>query len=98
MVGPRGIKKCHQLHEKTQLPITIQILRALFDLPSSGCFGLTEDHMMLAVVNVAFFGFLRCGEFTVLRSDQFDPSQSLLIKDATFFPQPFATNLYDISF
>ena len=51
----RGIKKCHQLYEKKLLPITIQILRALVDLLSSGCFGLTEDHMMLAVVNLAFF-------------------------------------------
>ena len=32
----RGIKKCHQLHEKKLLPITIQILRALVDLLSSG--------------------------------------------------------------
>ena len=82
----RGIKKCHQLHAKKRLPITIQILRALVDMFSSGCFGLTEDCMMLAVVNLAFFGFLRCGEFTVLRSDQFDPSRNLLVKDVTFYP------------
>ena len=81
-----GIKKCYQLHEQKRLPITIHILRALVDLLSSGCFDLTNDRMMLAVVNSAFFGFLRYGEFTVLRSDQFDPSRNLLVKDVTFFP------------
>ena len=79
----RGIKKCYQLHEKKRLPITIQIVRALVDLLSSGCFSLTEDRMMLAAVNSAFFGFLRCGEFTVLRSDQFDPSRNLIVKDVS---------------
>ena len=42
--------------------------------------------MMLVTVNLAFFGFLRCREFTVLRSDQFDSAQNLLVKDVTFYP------------
>ena len=94
----RGIKKCHELHAKKRLPITIQILRALVDLFSSGCFGLTEDRMMLAVVNLAVFGFPRCGKFTVLRSDQFDPSRNLLVKDVTFFPNYLQPTYLTVTF
>ena len=82
----RGIKKCHQVKRGKRLPLTIPIMRALVQLLSMGCFGQTEDRMLLAVINLAFFGFLRCGEFTVQRCDQFDPARHLTVNDVTFYP------------
>ena len=84
----RGIKKCHQVEHRKRFPLTIPIMRALVQLLSMGCFGQTEDRMLLAVVNLPFFGFLRCGEFTIQGSDQFDPARHLTVKDITFYPHP----------
>ena len=44
-----------------------------------GVFDLFTDRLLEAACVMAFFGFLRCGEFTVM--DQFDPSSNLCLDD-----------------
>ena len=46
-------------------------------------FGHFPDQMMKAACTTAFFGFLRCGEFTA-SSDKFDPQIHLCLKDVVF--------------
>jgi len=48
-------------------------------------FARTPDNydsiIMWAACNLAFFGFLRCGEFTVPSEDNFDPEAHLTLQD-----------------
>ena len=53
---------------------------------SFGCFGIFEDLMMFAAVTFAFYGFLRCGEFTVTSQAAFSPHRSLCMQDIVFYP------------
>ena len=82
----RGIKKCHRVTTNKRLPITSEILRALNKLLGSSCFGKTDDSMMLAAINLAFFAFLRCGEFTIPTGSSFDATRHLSIGDIFFYP------------
>ena len=58
-------KMCHHVITTKRLRLTSEILRALNKLLGSFCFDKTEDSMMLAAINLAFFAFLCCGEFTI---------------------------------
>ena len=51
----RSIKKCHQVERQKRLPLTIPIMHALVQMLSVGCLGQTEDRMLPAVINLAFF-------------------------------------------
>ena len=82
----RGIKKCHRVITNKRLPITSEILRTLDKLLGSSCFGKTEDSMMLAAINLAFFAFLRCGEFTIPTGSSFDVIRHLFVGDILFIP------------
>ncbi|CAC5397543.1 unnamed protein product [Mytilus coruscus] len=42
------------------------------------------DLMLRTACIVAFYGFLRCGEFTVSKAAQFDPDINLCIEDVVF--------------
>ena len=42
--------------------------------------------MMLAAINLAFFAFLPCGEFTILTGSSFDVTRHLSVVDILFYP------------
>lgn len=66
----RGIKKSQSNITKTRLPITYSILRELCNLLSLGVYSPFIDLMLQCVFNMAFFGFLRCGEFTCQKNSK----------------------------
>ena len=82
----KGIKKCKPGVTRPRLPITIDILRLLVSFVTLGCFGKPDDQMFIAAITMAFFGFLRCGEFTAFSASCFSSSKHLALKDAIFYP------------
>ena len=80
----RGIKKSQNNVTRERLPITAAILQNLCTLLSSGTFSTFIDLMLLCCFKLAFFGFLRCGEFTCRpNSDSFS---TVLIQDIDIDP------------
>lgn len=81
----RGIKKSRPTSIDTRLPITIDILRAMCQvLLSPGIFGCYTDTLLASVFTIAFWGFLRCSEFTSPAT--FDPDSNLTIEDIIWSP------------
>jgi hypothetical protein len=60
----RGIKKQNHQKEKRR-PITYNVLLQMQNVLQRGLFGEFLDSMFKAAFSLAFFAFLRCGEFTV---------------------------------
>ena len=60
----KSIKKLQGLPKRPRLPVTFDILENMVDLLRTGMFGPFTDVMLEAACTLAFFGFLRCGEFT----------------------------------
>lgn len=79
----RGVKKSQCNLNTKRLPITYQILLKILTAFKDGFIGTYNGGMLSAACSMAFFGFLRCGEFTVSRS-QFSPAHSLCIQDIVF--------------
>lgn len=77
----RGIKKEQGSHCSTRLPITTDILTKLHTVLDGRIFGHYEDLLMKAVCSIAFFGFLRCGEFTT--TGRFQEQIHLCLGDIT---------------
>ena len=61
----RGIKKSQVNYQSVRLPITFPILFTLCKCLSAGMFSPFTDLMLTCIFTTAFYGFLRCGEFTV---------------------------------
>ena len=59
-----GIKKLRPWATRVRLPITINIMQLLVSFIYRGCFGVPKDQMFMAAITLAFYRFLRCGEFT----------------------------------
>jgi integrase len=72
----RGIKKTQLPPTSQRLPITSDILQAMCEALHHSLFGTYLDALMQAAITMAFYGFLRCGEFTCL-TGKFDPSCDL---------------------
>jgi hypothetical protein len=65
----RAVKRILGEHNtKQRLPITFQVLERICNSLRSGVFSTFTDCMLETVCTVAFFGFLRCGEFTILQN------------------------------
>ena len=60
----RGYKKLHHPPSSTRLPITFHVLCKIVGVLRSGLFGHHMDLVLETMCSMAFFGFLRCGEFT----------------------------------
>ena len=79
----RGIKKDKSLTApRPRLPITIEIMRKIKETLSLS----PSDHdniMMWAACALAFFGFLRCSEFTVPNQEEYCPDTHLSPQDLT---------------
>ena len=72
----RGIKKSQTQTTNPRMPITTDILLALFRLLDGTFFSRHIDLLLRATCSMAFFGFLRCGEFTT-PTKTFDPASHL---------------------
>ena len=78
----KGIRK-HQCRPcKPRLPITVAILKGLISIADQGVFGAYLDLLMKTACSLAFFGFLRCGEFTCSNRN-FDASINLCMSDVS---------------
>lgn len=75
----RGIKRNDTHPQRPRHPITGDILKTLCSRLQQGLFGQYTDMLMTTVCITAFFGFLRCGEFTCGAS--FDPQVNLCVSD-----------------
>lgn len=76
----RGKKSGDNLSNQ-KLPITYDVLCRLNYHFSSVIFNKHMDFTLMTACIVAFFGFLRCGEFTGKQT--FDPSSNLTANDIT---------------
>ncbi|XP_062592590.1 uncharacterized protein LOC134254037 [Saccostrea cucullata] len=75
-----GVKKKQSMYavpKRSRLPITMSILTKMCQLLRSGIFDMFTSYMFEAACTVAFFGFLRCGEFTVLSDSHYDDYVSI---------------------
>lgn len=76
----KGINKLQVNTSNKRFPITSDVLWKLCDNLQKGMFSPFIDLMLLCIFKMAFFGFLRCGEFTCNeRSDS-----KLFIEDIVF--------------
>ncbi|XP_069141368.1 uncharacterized protein [Argopecten irradians] len=79
----KGVKKQQQGTATTRLPITFDILRKICDLLRNGVFSPVTDLLLQCMCQTAFFGFMRCGEFT--RDSRGFCSEGLKMNDVIFF-------------
>ena len=85
-----SVKRIQKPVCRNRLPITFDILKQLCRKLKSGVFSNFIDILLFTVFVVAFYGFLRCGEFTVNNAGDFDVECHLFIEDVSF------ENDYDI--
>ena len=78
-----GIKRSRPARRDSRLPLSTVSLYSMVKLLRGGRFGFFLDKMLEAVLLVAFFGFLRIGEFSAA-SRTFDPKRVLRIADVKF--------------
>ena len=87
----RGIKRNSTPVVRPRHPITGDILKALCKKLDAGLFGRFTDVMLKTVYITAFFGFLRCGEFTCL--EKFEPESNLCVSDLELQENPVSLHL-----
>ena len=75
----RAIKRIQGTAVRQRLPITFDILHDMCNKTRQGIFSPFLNIMLEAAFTVAFFGFLRCGEFTC--KSVFDPDTNLTMED-----------------
>ena len=78
----KGIKKSEITTVKKRLPLTNNIIKDIVVILRKGYFKSNIDQLMEAACVVAFVGFLRCGEFTVLQ--KFCPESNICCEDIIF--------------
>lgn len=74
----RGIKRLRNNPTRERLPVTIEVLRAL---RNHLCLTRLDDALFWEACCFGFFGLLRCGEFTVPATGQFDKHLHLCLND-----------------
>ena len=80
----RGIKKSRQPNKRLRLPITVEILSNLCKRLDGSLHGSYTDALMKAACTLAFFGFLRCGEFTT-PTKTFHAEVGICLRDVAIF-------------
>ena len=79
----RGFKRSSSPTPDKRLPITLNLLHSLVIMLRNGVFSLYLDRLFEAVILLAFYGFLRVGEFTT-KSALFNASRDICISDLLF--------------
>lgn len=88
----RAIRKVQAPRAPTSLPITGDLLCKIMSILSLGMFTPFTDVMLSSACSLAFYGFLRCSDFTV-RQQSFNPSVNLCIGDVSILPNKITVNL-----
>ncbi|XP_070549867.1 uncharacterized protein [Ptychodera flava] len=78
----KGIHRVQGSSTRPRLPITADILRRMCNILNEGVFGPYVDLLLQSAFLLAFFGFLRCSEFTST-THKFDPQRNLCFGDVT---------------
>lgn len=79
----QGIKRCNGVVQRSRLPITADMLRVLKRAWRSNATSF-DNIMLWADCNVGFFGFLRCGEFTLPDGEQYSDVIHLSLSAVSF--------------
>lgn len=79
----KAITRHQGQHQNSRLPITSEMIDMMSTALKKGLFTPYLDCMLHAVILVAFFGFMRCGEFTTYTS-HFDRKIHLCVEDINF--------------
>lgn len=79
----RAVKRSQVCVLRPRMPITFALLSRLCQLFRQGAFTPYLDLLMETCCTVAFFGFMRCGEFTSNLAHM-DPATELCIGDVSF--------------
>lgn len=80
----RGIRKSQgTIPAQKRFPIKFDLLKSMCQVFNRGIFSPCVDLMLLCACTMAFFGFMRCGEFTV-RSSSLSLQNVLCLKDIRF--------------
>ena len=80
----RDIKKSQQNIAQKRMPITASVLNNMCRYLALGVFSPFTDLMLLCIFKMAFFGFLRCGEFTCRSTNE--SSHFLRMQDISVDP------------
>lgn len=88
----KGIGKSAPRTQDKRLPITQVVLHRLVTSLRSGPFSHYLNVMLEAVFLMAFYGFMRPGEFTS-PTQQFSPARGLTFSDLSFSPTFYTLNL-----
>jgi hypothetical protein len=75
------IKRSQTTAKKVRLTITFDIHEQIVFKLQKGVFSRFIDIMLVTASIVCFFGFMRCGEITVLNVSHFDAAVNLCISD-----------------
>ncbi|CAG2198720.1 unnamed protein product [Mytilus edulis] len=79
-----SVKRSQNQNKRIRLPITFDILEQIIKRLRKGVFSKFIDLMIETASVISFFGFLRCGEITVIKSEHFEPAINLCISDISF--------------
>ena len=80
----KGIRRSQTSHiSRTRLPVTTPVLHSICSILDTGFHSPYLDALLKAACTLAFFGFLRCSEFTT-RTKSFDATVHLCLTDIVF--------------
>ena len=88
----KGFQRSSPTAPDKRLPITLTILHNLIAELRKGSFSPYLDSLLEAVLLLAFYGFLRVGEFTT-KSVSFNPDRDVCFSDLSFFSDGFKLSL-----
>lgn len=90
----KGLKCLKGEKKRDRCPITVQVMESLYSELNPDFTNNIDSVMLWAAFTLAFFGFLRCSEFTC--NSPFQPSYHLSRKDIVFHPNVSSPEHFDV--